>query len=286
MTSLLARIKVRSMSKRIHTDFSDKIFGYDCKVIKFHDFNRHKKPLWVCLCHCGENFILTSQQVKHTKQCAKCRYAAKAKKQVKDLTTLKLNNGTIALKIAYKQGKHYYWECVCGKCKNIFVEKAVYLQSEECSHLCSNCCQNMIGTTFGDNCVVIDIAITKRNTRYWLCRCACGKNFNCSTYRLKQVKCCQKCSLDKRKVPYSSRKRNLRKWRQAILKRDNYRCQISDRIDKLEVHHIYNYAKYEQLRTNIKNGITLTKELHDKFHSQYGRKNNNLRQLIEFIDEN
>ena len=76
------------------------------------------------------------------------------------------------------------------------------------------------------------------------------------------------------------------KKEKEVLKRDNYRCQISDRKDKLEVHHIYSYINHPNLRTNIKNGITLTKELHDKFHSQYGRNNNNLRQLIEFIDEN
>lgn len=58
------------------------------------------------------------------------------------------------------------------------------------------------------------------------------------------------------------------KFRKAVLKRDNYTCQLCGSKENLEVHHKKAYAKYIKLRTTVSNGITLCEKCHDKVHSR------------------
>ena len=44
-----------------------------------------------------------------------------------------------------------------------------------------------------------------------------------------------------------------------------------------------NYSEYEELRTDVNNGITMCKECHKDFHTKYGYKNNDFMQLVDFI---
>lgn len=73
-------------------------------------------------------------------------------------------------------------------------------------------------------------------------------------------------------------------WRTAVFKRDDYTCQKSkQRGGKLVAHHIESFDKNISLRLEIKNGITLNKDCHNIFHNIYGRGNNNIQQLEEFL---
>lgn len=56
-----------------------------------------------------------------------------------------------------------------------------------------------------------------------------------------------------------------KRWRTAIFERDNYRCQECwIRGGYLEVHHIYEFSQFPQLRFVINNGITLHKSCHPR----------------------
>lgn len=56
-----------------------------------------------------------------------------------------------------------------------------------------------------------------------------------------------------------------KKWRENILERDNYTCQLCGKTDcELDVHHIKRYVDYEELRNDMNNGITLCKKCHYK----------------------
>lgn len=75
------------------------------------------------------------------------------------------------------------------------------------------------------------------------------------------------------------------KWRNAVYERDKYICQVCgySKGGILVAHHIYAYKAYPLLRFNTKNGITLCKDCHKKFHDMYGYGDNTLEQFHEFI---
>jgi hypothetical protein len=59
------------------------------------------------------------------------------------------------------------------------------------------------------------------------------------------------------------RSSQYKKWRKAVLKRDNYTCQICGRKNcKLEADHIKSFVDYPELRLDINNGRALCKECH------------------------
>lgn len=71
---------------------------------------------------------------------------------------------------------------------------------------------------------------------------------------------------------HSSRNRESKgysEWRKAVFKRDNFTCRkCGKQGGTLNAHHIKPYAKYESLRTDINNGITLCVECHKKEHKK------------------
>ena len=72
-------------------------------------------------------------------------------------------------------------------------------------------------------------------------------------------------------------------FRKQVFERDNYTCQITGkRGGKLQAHHLNCYSDYKEERTDINNGITLSKEIHRLFHKIYGNKHNTKEQFEEF----
>ena len=78
-------------------------------------------------------------------------------------------------------------------------------------------------------------------------------------------------------------------WRESVFMRDNWICQKcgirngNGKTIYLHPHHVKNFAQYPELRFAIDNGITFCKKCHDKFHKEYGRKDNTREQLEEFL---
>lgn len=79
-------------------------------------------------------------------------------------------------------------------------------------------------------------------------------------------------------------------WRKSVFGRDLYTCQCchdrngNGHAVKLCAHHIKNWKDYPEYRYDVDNGITLCESCHNKFHSDYGKKNNNEEQLEEFLN--
>ena len=68
-----------------------------------------------------------------------------------------------------------------------------------------------------------------------------------------------------------------------VLERDDYTCQITGkRGGKLEIHHLNCFSDFKEERTDMNNGITLSKEIHKLFHKIYGNKHNTKEQFEEF----
>ncbi len=65
------------------------------------------------------------------------------------------------------------------------------------------------------------------------------------------------------------------RWRQKVLKRDNYTCQkCGDKKSELHIHHKKFKSKFPELIFSIDNGIVLCKLCHNKIHyiKKYGTK--------------
>lgn len=74
-------------------------------------------------------------------------------------------------------------------------------------------------------------------------------------------------------------------WREAVFIRDNWTCQkYKVRGGKLHPHHIQNFSQHPNLRFEVSNGITLSDKAHREFHKKYGKTNNTLEQILEFIN--
>lgn len=54
-------------------------------------------------------------------------------------------------------------------------------------------------------------------------------------------------------------------WRSSVYKRDNFKCQwpSCNMKQKLNAHHIKNWAEFPGLRFVVQNGITLCRSHHD-----------------------
>lgn len=56
---------------------------------------------------------------------------------------------------------------------------------------------------------------------------------------------------------------DAKEWKKAVLERDNWVCQhCEDRGGNLEIHHLYPWSKYPELRFDIDNGITFCPPCH------------------------
>lgn len=78
-----------------------------------------------------------------------------------------------------------------------------------------------------------------------------------------------------------------RDWQKAVFARDNCSCRRcgyrSNRYERLNAHHILNFASHKELRLDVGNGITYCYDCHKKFHSEFGRMENNQEQVNQFL---
>lgn len=75
-------------------------------------------------------------------------------------------------------------------------------------------------------------------------------------------------------------------FRKTCFERDLYSCCVSgQKGGNLVVHHLYSFSDYPEIRFLVDNGVTMSKEKHNEFHSIYGKRHNNLTQFIEFMGD-
>lgn len=80
----------------------------------------------------------------------------------------------------------------------------------------------------------------------------------------------------KKKSISDERKRNsneYQNWRAKVFTRDNFTCQICQKVGgELNAHHIRPYAKYEENRLDVDNGVTLCITCHKMVHKTKNRE--------------
>lgn len=77
---------------------------------------------------------------------------------------------------------------------------------------------------------------------------------------------------------------DFKNWRANVFGRDNWVCQkTGGRGGKLHPHHIFSFSDNDSIRFETWNGITLSELSHREFHKLYGKTNNTLYQLEDFL---
>ena len=88
--------------------------------------------------------------------------------------------------------------------------------------------------------------------------------------------------------------KTYRNWSRSVLERDDFTCQCCGARSKsgspvyLNAHHLDSFAKNEELRYKLENGVTLCDHCHKtnyktSFHNIYGTRNNTKDQFFEYI---
>lgn len=60
----------------------------------------------------------------------------------------------------------------------------------------------------------------------------------------------------------------VERWRNAVLKRDSYRCRKCGAGEELHAHHIARWADSPELRLVVENGLTVCRACHQQIHAK------------------
>jgi hypothetical protein len=269
----------------------------NCELLEKKYVNNRTKMKYKC--KCKNNSKITFGHFKDGERCKKCSGKEKltyeyVKQYFEDnncklLEEKYINNNT---KMKYKckcknkseiTFRHFKDGKRCKKCSGSekFTYKYVYNYFKE------------------QNCKLLEKKYynTDKPMKY---KCNCKNISKISFYSFKRGSRCRECGTKKvsgknhpnynpniteeereigRKYP------EYREWTQNTYKKDNYICQkCFQKGEKLNAHHIINYASNKELRLDKNNGITFCKACHKEFHKKYGVKNNNRKQLNEFLN--
>lgn len=253
--------------------------------------------IYKCLCDCGKEEMLSREQLtrNQTPACSKCA------RKLRFIDLIGKIFGKWSVIKLYDSGDYKVtrWKCLCecGNEKNIIGSSLTSGKSTSCG------CEykekdktkiNLIGQKFG-KLLVIGKSDKKS---FWKCLCDCGNEkivYSSSLYSgaSKSCGCLRKEMMSGENSRfweggYDVELRNGRlnsaidSWSKKIRKRDKL-CQMCNSNEKLHAHHIINYIFDPSKSLDLDNGITLCEECHKLFHKTYGKKENNIEQLNEFL---
>ena len=198
-------------------------------------------------------------------------------------------------------------QCECGKSRCMRTNTLRKGVCKECSRPYISGVNNgnfvdMTGQKVG-RWTVLGIDQVKDKRIYWRCACECGNTKSIATKNLREEGSTRSCGCLKRE------KRNLLRgerhprwnpdresvsrkrqdpvaivWRNNVLKRDGYQCQISGQQGgDLCAHHIASWDQNPALRYDINNGITVAYNFHVIFHRMFGYGKNTREQFDQFV---
>jgi len=203
----------------------------------------------------------------------------------------------------YENGGNVQWDCQCCECGKITPLLSAHIRGTVKTCRC-NRAVDLTGQVFGHLTVLSRIgyvASVKKTMN--VCECSCGNIIERSNVALldNNTKSCgckksELISIDLggSGIPYENAEdsefirhsQEYTSWGSACLKRDGFKCQLSG-IRGDHVHHKQslssiiktygitkeNYLEYSNYLFDLSNGVTLSKDLHDKFHLLFGKEN-------------
>jgi len=255
--------------------------------------------IYKCICDCGKEVMISREQLTRNKtpSCKKCA----RKFRFKDLTGQKF--GKLTVINLYESGDYIStkWNCICecGNNKTLIGTSLTNGKITDCGCVYKNKDKTkitLIGKVFGR----LTVIKKAEKQSMWICKCECGNEITTRSTSLnhgltKSCGCIRSENLSgensrfwKGGINNISRIYRLRHngvynvWSLKIRKRDKI-CQKCNSTEKLHAHHIFNYDFYPEKSLDLDNGITLCETCHKKFHKLYGKIENNIEQLNEFL---
>ncbi len=204
------------------------------------------------------------------------------------------------IKLVKDKRKGAYWLCKCI-CGNTTVTSGYHLRqniTRSCGCLQKEfgkkLIQNLKNKKFNRLLVIKYAGLTKHHQSSWECICDCGKKVIVLSQSLLSghTRSCG-CLVKNGRIRKSrySKEENLKRrkskeekiWSHQVKERDNFTCKICDKLGvRLNSHHLLPYAKFKNERFLLKNGITLCEKCHRLFHKNYGYRDFNKDDFIEF----
>jgi hypothetical protein len=75
-------------------------------------------------------------------------------------------------------------------------------------------------------------------------------------------------------------------WKNGVRKLYGRVCVITGKKEGVVLHHLDAYDTHIERRYDVTNGVPLSREVHKRFHDQYGYGKNTEHQFIEFCQNN
>lgn len=184
----------------------------------------------------------------------------------------------------------YLCLCVCKVYKPVILRSLLSGKSLSCGHY-----KNYEGQKYGRLTLLKNLRKYKDKYTMYECLCDCGKIVKIRLSHILQgrIKSCnclnRELSKERLYNPLLSnedraKQRNskeYKEWRNAVLKRDGFKCILCFSTQDLVAHHLNNYIEYIELRTKLENGVCLCRPCHGKFHTAY-KGNVNEKQFEEY----
>ena len=186
---------------------------------------------------------------------------------------------------------------ICPFCSKQKVRR--FCDVEKTGHtLCSGCSKSLrtnilfLGTKKG-RLLIYDIALPYQGKKQWYGRlsavCDCGVSKDYFVSELKESGETFSCGCLNREISRSrvgelsaswnpaltdeeriKRRNNYTKsWASAVKKRDNFTCQVCGSTEKPVAHHLNSYASAKDRRYDIENGVTMCRDCHTDFHTNF-----------------
>ena len=283
----------------------------NCKLLEKEYINNRTPMRYIC--ECGIESIIRFSEFTRGQRCKKCSYRKKAEKTKLDYFFVKNEfekRNCVLLEREYKNARtKMKYICSCGN------TSLITYTNFKAGNRCSECKRkklislNTKHTTESIKTMLkeYDIEIIGQYKGYhsnleYLCNKCGHKGIKSLNTIVNSKYPCRNCFIKsvsgKNSIHWKEELTNEDRyksrstpedqfWKNEVKKRDNYTCQCCyEQGGKLHSHHIFNYADHIDSRYLLENGITLCEDCHIQYHRIYGKRNNNRKQLEEYLELN